>query len=340
MDYSIPMRPRDPRSRYDDDYYPSDPYSRDPQDGRRRSISHGASPPRRHKSQRHRRAPSVDESPEDPYDSRRSSRRHRDPSPPAAGSRRYHSPEPRHREPRSSRHAPDPYAPDPYARDPYERDSHRRGHHRSPSPDLRGRNRRDDFDDPGMRRARTMPHPDAGHKSRGRGYPSPPHGGPDDYDRDRPRRRRPTSQTRGYDRDPSPRRGRPPPSNAKPARAPGRRSSMPATTKAAKNPWWQNPMLQAGARTAFTAGAQAVMKNRDDPSPWLGAKGAKVATAVLGAALVDGFVGSKHPDGVRHNVMRQGIDVAATYAAQGLDSYGRKSRDRSGGGGKSSRRRH
>lgn len=180
-----------------------------------------------------------------------------------------------------------------------------------------------------------MPQGDAGYKSRGRGYPSPPDYGPDDYDRSR--RRRPTSQTRGYDRDPSPRRGRPPVSNAKPARPAGRRNSMPATTKAAKNPWWQNPLVQAGARTAFAAGAQAVMKNRDDPSPWLGAKGAKVATAALGAALVDGFVGTKHPGGVRHNMMKQGVDMATMYAAQGLDNHGRKERGSSSG---RSKRRH
>jgi hypothetical protein len=35
------------------------------------------------------------------------------------------------------------------------------------------------------------------------------------------------------------------------------------------------------------------MQNRNDPSPWLGSKGAKVATAALGAALMDGFGGKK-----------------------------------------------
>lgn len=86
---------------------------------------------------------------------------------------------------------------------------------------------------------------------------------------------------------------------------------MPATTKARSASWWQNPMVQAGARTAFTAGAQAAMKSRNDPSPWLGAKGAKIATAALGAALVDGFMGQKHPNGARHKVMREGVDVAS-----------------------------
>lgn len=57
--------------------------------------------------------------------------------------------------------------------------------------------------------------------------------------------------------------------------------------------WWQNPMIQAGARTAFAAGAQAAMNNRNAQGDWLGAKGAKVATAALGAALMDGFIGGK-----------------------------------------------
>jgi hypothetical protein len=156
--------------------------------------------------------------------------------------------------------------------------------------------------------------PAYGYNSRGRAYQPPP---PYD-DRDASHRRRQASNTRGgYDRDPSPRRGRPPPSGAaKPGRPAARRNSMPAATKNGK-PWWQNPLLQAGARAAFTTGAQAAMRSRDDPSPWLGAKGAKVATAALGAAFVDGFVGKKHPGGMRHNIMSQGIDMAAAYAAKG-----------------------
>lgn len=65
-----------------------------------------------------------------------------------------------------------------------------------------------------------------------------------------------------------------------------------ATKAAAKGAqWWKNPMLQAGARTALTAGAQAAMNNRGSQGPWMGSKGAKVATAALGAALMDGFMG-------------------------------------------------
>lgn len=55
--------------------------------------------------------------------------------------------------------------------------------------------------------------------------------------------------------------------------------------------WWKNPVVQAGARTALAAGAQAIMQNRKEAGPWLGAKGAKVATAALTAALADGLAG-------------------------------------------------
>ncbi|UKZ74370.1 hypothetical protein TrVFT333_002036 [Trichoderma virens FT-333] len=56
--------------------------------------------------------------------------------------------------------------------------------------------------------------------------------------------------------------------------------------------WWKSPLVQAGARTAFAAGAQAFMQNRKEAGPWLGAKGAKVATAALTAALADGLAGA------------------------------------------------
>lgn len=68
-----------------------------------------------------------------------------------------------------------------------------------------------------------------------------------------------------------------------------RSATMPAAQTAAK--WWQNPLVQAGARTALSAGATAAMNNRGAQGEWLGAKGAKVATAALGAALMDGFMG-------------------------------------------------
>lgn len=74
---------------------------------------------------------------------------------------------------------------------------------------------------------------------------------------------------------------------------PTRRNTMPASTGKKQQQWWQNPLLQAGARTAFAAGAQAAMNNRSAQGDWMGAKGAKVAGAALSAALMDGFVNRK-----------------------------------------------
>lgn len=145
-------------------------------------------------------------------------------------------------------------------------------------------------------------------------------------------RRRPSSQTRdrrGRPSGQSPTRGRPP--TTQKARGPqtGRRNSMPATTKARAAAWWQNPLVQAGARTAFTAGAQAAMKSGHESGPWLGPKGAKVATAALGAALVDGFMGQKHPDSTRQKLMRHGVDLAAAQTTKVPEHHGR-SRSRHG----------
>ena len=43
----------------------------------------------------------------------------------------------------------------------------------------------------------------------------------------------------------------------------------------------------AFATSAFQAGASAAYKARADPGPWMGKKGTKVATAALGAGIVD-----------------------------------------------------
>ncbi|KAK0629921.1 hypothetical protein B0T17DRAFT_203765 [Bombardia bombarda] len=66
-------------------------------------------------------------------------------------------------------------------------------------------------------------------------------------------------------------------------------------------------------QTAAEAGAMAALKLRSDPSPWIGAKGTKVAAAALGAAMVDTYMEQKHPEqkgGMRHNMMRQATQLA------------------------------
>jgi len=92
--------------------------------------------------------------------------------------------------------------------------------------------------------------------------------------------------------------------------------------------WWQNPYIQSGCRTAFTAGVQAAIKSQDDPAPWLGAKGAKVATAALGAALVDGWRGQKHRESARQNIIHKGVDFPSAQVAAGGISHRSKSHHR------------
>ncbi|CAM1501565.1 Fc.00g035490.m01.CDS01 [Cosmosporella sp. VM-42] len=379
MAHQRPSRRRDrqpppPDGDYYNPYDPYDLYDRNRDFYDRDPAPQTQTPPRRHKSERHRRPPSPAPyyyaSDSAPASSGGRPTRHDPPrrgrsAGPAEPSNMRHGasppsfvpePEPSRRHPRSYRPGKDPRLAEAYATDPYSRDApsprtyspapraksskaHRRGDpHSDVRGDPRGSARGDPRGDPRLDDAEFRPRP-----SRSSTRAPPPDQRPrgrapqylgsdgeiDDYAA--MRRRRPRSQARGHhDQGYSPPRDRPPPTTkstrgreppvtrgrdrpATKARDPQpRRSSMPASTKARRAAsWWQNPMVQAGARTAFTAGAQAAMKSRDDPSPWLGAKGAKIATAALGAALVDGFMGQKHPGGARHTLMKEGVDVAS-----------------------------
>ncbi|KAM0325054.1 hypothetical protein ACHAQA_007591 [Verticillium albo-atrum] len=111
------------------------------------------------------------------------------------------------------------------------------------------------------------------------------------------------------------------------ARAPLRSRSVPVEPTAAADPAAASKAdgrskihkaagyaaIGAATRVALQAGAQAAYKLRDDPSPWMGEKGVRVATAALGAGLVDGFVGSKRSGlkkgGMRHQAMRQAAEA-------------------------------
>jgi hypothetical protein len=57
------------------------------------------------------------------------------------------------------------------------------------------------------------------------------------------------------------------------------------------------PRWQAAATAAFQAGAAAAMNSRSQPGAWTGQKGAKVATAALGAAAMDALAGKKKTGG-------------------------------------------
>ncbi|WQF89647.1 hypothetical protein CDEST_14661 [Colletotrichum destructivum] len=109
--------------------------------------------------------------------------------------------------------------------------------------------------------------------------------------------------------------------------------------------------LGEAAQTAFRVGSQAALQMRSEPGPWIGEKGTRVATAALGAALVDTFVGHKATGirgGMRHQALRQACEMGirnfviqptvntATRrsGAGGGDGYS------SGGHGSSGRKRH
>ncbi|KAK2591465.1 hypothetical protein QQS21_010841 [Conoideocrella luteorostrata] len=227
-----------------------------------------------------------------------------------------------HRHSRRERDAPRDYSDRDYHPEP--RESHRRSHRddleyrprravASPPPDY---SRSYGRDGPARRSHKSRPS-SSEPRPRDRGYPSPVYGSDDEKPRRRARSndrsyrapppiyrsddekpshrakshdrpyKRAVSPARGRDRDIASHSSKSSSSRRKSAPAP---QAPPATaSKAKKQQWWQNPLVQAGARTAFSAGAQAAMQNRKDPSPWLGQKGAKVATAALGAALMDGF---------------------------------------------------
>ncbi|KAG5979047.1 hypothetical protein E4U55_005624 [Claviceps digitariae] len=320
----MPQRPprRSPYDEFDDEHYAPTPHD----------AYYASPPPQRHKSERRSRRRSPDVAPQvDAYVSRRG-HSHREPPEPLAmskpaGGRRARSPppyytsEPLPRESRRDGHREE------YRREPrrpqharaHSRDYDDGGHHHQRLPKEKPRRaHRDDFDDYRPRRDKA-PSPvdynrhrprgrddDAGYRPRKsrpsspeprprpRNYTSSPFGSEDDMPR-----RRARSHDRTKTRDVFPARGRDY-DMARPSSKPShvRRKSAPAppSASAPKNPkkqWWQNPYIQAGARTALSAGAQAVYQSRNDPSPWLGAKGAKVATAALGAALMDGFGGKK-----------------------------------------------
>lgn len=242
------------------------------------------------------------------------------------------------RDPRFERDAPPVH---PYDRDAYAREPTSRAYPDDPRDQRRSKHRDTDPESP-RRHGRSVPPPPRS-RSQGRGRKSrytesDSESGDDHYGAKlgaagagvgaaaaAASRRRPRSQTRdrrGRDPARSPNRGRPPTTQKNRGSAPtGRRSSMPASTKP-RNAWWQNPMVQAGARTAFTAGAQAAMKSGRESGPWLGPKGAKVATAALGAALVDGFMGQKHPNSTRQKLMREGVDLASAQTTRLPEHHG------------------
>ncbi|KAI1135618.1 hypothetical protein F5Y05DRAFT_166632 [Hypoxylon sp. FL0543] len=167
---------------------------------------------------------------------------------------------------------------------------HHRHHHRrrsptpSPSPPRTRRSRA--YSDDAPRRHRRHRSPSVSDES--------------DYERDRGRRHR-RSRASSYAQSPSP----PPRARSRKAksvsslfsRSRGRDTSPGATDGAAAERW------QMAARAALEAGGLTAFRLRKEPGSWTGDKGAKVATAALGAAAIDAFI-DKDPRRAKSNGMK------------------------------------
>ncbi|TDZ27984.1 hypothetical protein CTRI78_v012186 [Colletotrichum trifolii] len=94
--------------------------------------------------------------------------------------------------------------------------------------------------------------------------------------------------------------------------------------------------LGEAAQTAFRVGSQAALQMRNEPGPWIGEKGTRVATAALGAALVDTFVGHKASNmkgGMRHQALRQACEMGIRNFVMQPAVNTANHRNRSGDGG-------
>lgn len=146
-------------------------------------------------------------------------------------------------------------------------------------------------------RGRTPPPP----RGRSRNYSPPPGPGP------RPRSRSAAGPLPSRARSVPASRQSAPPARDSRSQDRGRSKSRSRAQKVASY-----AAVGAAARVALQAGAQAAYKLRDDPSPWVGPKGVRVASAALGAGIVDGIVGNKHSKmrrgGMRHQAMREATE--------------------------------
>lgn len=103
-----------------------------------------------------------------------------------------------------------------------------------------------------------------------------------DYDRDRGRRHQ-RSRASSYTESPPRHRSRRAKSVASSLKSSSRRGTK-LPDQAAADRW------QMAARAALEAGGLTAFRLRKEPGSWTGEKGAKVATAALGAAAMDAFI--------------------------------------------------
>ncbi|OTB01727.1 hypothetical protein M426DRAFT_25337 [Hypoxylon sp. CI-4A] len=165
---------------------------------------------------------------------------------------------------------------DSYSSEPRRHHRHHRHHSPSPSPS------------PPRRRSRAY---SDGTSRRHRRHRSPSVSDESDYDRGRRHRR---SRASSYTESPPRHRSR----HAKSASLFGsKRSSSRAPDQATADRW------QMAARAALEAGGLTAFRLRKDPGSWTGEKGAKVASAALGAAAIDAFI-DKDPRRMKSNGMK------------------------------------
>ncbi|KAF3056651.1 hypothetical protein GL218_06461 [Daldinia childiae] len=171
------------------------------------------------------------------------------------------------------------------------RDNSRRSSHYEPEPRHHHRHRHHSpTPSPSPHRRRSRAHSDAP-PHRHRRHRSPSVSDESDYERDRGRRHR-RSRANSYTESPSP----------SPPRNRGRKSKSVSTgVGSSKVP---NEVVadrwQMAARAALEAGGLTAFRLRKDPGSWTGEKGAKIATAALGAAAIDAFI-DKDPRQAKSN---------------------------------------
>ncbi|QBZ64539.1 hypothetical protein PoMZ_06237 [Pyricularia oryzae] len=265
------------RSQHVDDYNPRDKYYlSDEEDIGFRSQS--AQPQRTPWEESPRRRSRGDE---DDYFSRRRQS--------TAGGGRDHS---SHRHDRSGSNRPNRRGSRDYDAEYDGHESDRRGSRRDAPPMLR----RQSSSAPPPASRSTYPPSSGGRRERSKYPPSTTE------TRNYPRGRHRSSSNRGEDE-----RGRRSRSNHE-STAGGRSKSR----SKKESPFADVPWSQA-ARCALEAGTMAALRSYDSPGNWIGTKGAQIATAAVGAALIDGVIANKKPNlrgGKRHAVLRQVTNTA------------------------------
>lgn len=93
--------------------------------------------------------------------------------------------------------------------------------------------------------------------------------------------------------------------------------------------FWDNFPWQEAARVAMQAGTVAAIKVGADSSPWA-AKGTKVASAALGAAVVDHVLKPKAKGGIKYAAMRHLTELAVANLVVGPAVGKASSRSRGG----------